>query len=814
MGNEKQTIEMFLTDKIKSGNDKEVFLEIQLLYSNLDIKKEFTISILNKIQGKYELYTTEMFMDPVNLNEDDYFLEPSVEWIKNKIKDIYVNNFFIEDFSDSESNQITISLINNLIKILKGQSENYIKKAEGDKLLKKIKDNLKKFDKVKKNNSEKRTHLRNLDFQQNLVVENIIRKYIDDYKFLSNIVKWFYDEKFERKSIYNLFKDLSDDFDKIKHIIDTVYENNFNFVGENEIKKIIMSDIEYDTLFDIINLSQLSSTRISHSISDNTSIVSNPETFKVEKEVATESKGNVNYFVSTIIESIPVEIIKYDNTILHEPVTFKIKWKSKNNVFTTPSHEEGYNIKEIKDDLINRGEVINAYDVIPALTALIKAFDNRNLIKIKKDIQKPGFYFDAENNEIKTVNYEIKDYRKDIIQATKVLDSLKEFYIDNLDKLATILKWGWISPFFYAMKQRGNQSVSYLCLSGIADTGKTTVAEIVLYLWGEPLEGINEVSGAKAGSVARLGNLINSGTFPIVINETEDMFKRLNMVEMIKTSVFGLIARSRYEGNVIKNFAALSPLIFTQNGYLPEDDGIIRRFNDIRFGLNERKSKNDKLSFQSIFQMNHHDVSRLNKLKSISYFIAEEIINEPKLLDNDYEKLALLLLHRLYDNLNLKFPLWLNKSVEKYNVNEIYDIQEETIRTFLAYTINKAHVERITDATYTSDGIDKYLNLDRDEGIDLRVDTVLSRQLVPWIIAKKNRQGEIIVCLTVEFAKQLKEYTAINHQLKTLGEIMGFNYGNMWFGKKTINNNHNQKRVIWANLDDFKLYLFPDSEDS
>lgn len=815
MKNNKNSMEMYLTKKIDSGSEKYTNLEVQLLYTEFENKKEFTLYIFNRLIGEDKLYNHEILIDPVNLrNYPDYMEDVNIKWIKSKIYNIYLNQAFTIPYCENESTQVTVELFNNLVDVIKGNEENNLENTNVDKLKKKIKENLKNPHKIKESttsNSEDRTHLRDLDYQQNLILEDILKKYVYNYKFLANIIKWFYDEKFQRKTVLNLINKVIEDSSKNKYIVDTVYENNTNYIGEDEIRKKIDNEKDYDMLFEIINLSQLQNTRITHSISDNTSIISNPMNFKVEKEVITEHRGNVSYFDSTILEAIPIEIIRYDNRILQEPVTYKIKWQSKNGIFSIPSHEDGYNIKEIKEELINRGTAVNINDILPSLSALINEFENRKLLKVKKDIQKPGFYFDSENNKLTMIKFEIPEYKPDLIEAIKILETLKDYYSDNLDKLATILKWGWISPFFYAMKQKGNQSVCYLCLSGIADTGKTTAAEIILYLWDHPTEGVNEVSGAKAGSVARLGSIINTGTFPIIINETEDMFKRLNMVELIKTSVYGLISRSRFEGNVLKSFAALSPLIFTENGYLPEDDGIIRRFNELRYGLSERKTKKEKYAFQNDLQMNHHDSCKLNKLKSISYFITEEIINDPDLLDMDYEQIALILLHRLYSDLGYEFPDWLNKTNERYDITEMYDMNEETIRSFLANTINHAHVERISDATYNSDGIDRYLNLDREDGIDLRVDTVLSRQLVPWIIAKKNQKGDIIVCLTIEFAKQLKEQTGINHQLKTLGELMGFNYG-----CQNFNNKNREKRivkkVIWKNLDDFKFYLFPDSE--
>ncbi len=815
MENQKN-INMYLTKPIKSGSTKYTNLEIRLLYTKYPNKKEITLHVTNNLIAEINLYKNDIQIDPVNLiNYPDYLENPSMKWIKGKIFHIYYNQAFPDSYSEYESNNVTIELLNNLVDVILGNEENHIDKVTDKKLLKVMKENIKKAKEIKSQNktySECRTHLRQLEYIQIQTLKEVIKKYTNDMEFVVNLIKWLYDQKFKRKNVYRLLEDVNIETQKIEQIIDTVYENNQEYIGEDKIRKKIDIEKDYDTLFDIINLSELYSTRISHSISDNTSIVSNPETFRVEKEVMNEHRGNVNYFSSTILEAIPIEIIKYDNKILQEPISFRIKWKNRNETFLTPPQDEGYNLNELKEELVNRGTVISANDVLAALSSLINEFQNRKILKIKTDIQKPGFYYDKENDKITVIKYEIKDYRDGLYDAIQVLESLKEYYGDNDDKLATYLKWGLICPFFYAMKQRGNESVCYLCLSGIADAGKTSAGQIILYLWDKPIEGSTEINGAKAGSVARFGSIVNNGTFPILVNESAAMFTTLDMIELIKSSVYGLIARARFGGKHLKSFAALTPFIFTANGYLPEDGGTIRRIHEIVYSLSERKTDKEKMEYQKKFNIKHTEKCELNKLKSISYFVANEIIQDPNLLDMDYNDLAVTLLHRLYSDIGYNFPEWLNKTVEIYNTDDMYDIQEETIRSFLVNTINRAHIERIKDATYNSDGIDKYLNLDRDEGIDLRVDTVLSRQLVPWIIAKKNRYGDIIVCLTIEFAKQLKDMTGIDYQLKTLGELIGFNYGNQYFGRKSNSKKSYQKRVIWTNLEDFKSFLFPDCE--
>jgi hypothetical protein len=811
---------MCLTKKLEIGDKKEIHFQLELMHINNSEEKKLILAAYNASTGDNTLLKMDCLEKVENLKNElnDLNSNRSLKWLKNQIYQLFKSQLVMENLCEAYSIKATIDLIKNLSNILNGKEKNHLKETDNEKLLKLIKEYDKKTEIKKKTYPQDidiKTHLRILDYEEIITIQEILKNYTNNDEFSYNLIKWFYDEKFKRECVYKVFTpSIMDNLpDYLRFSIDDIYnkKNNFKYEGQNYVKKEIKEDKEYDLLFNIINLSQLKNTRLTHSISDTVSIVSDPETCKVIKEKAIKIQNDLHYQNSTIIEAIPIEITKYENTLEKDGVSFKIKWKSKKSVFYTPHNgDTGYNIKEIKESLVNRGEVVNNQEITNALSALIKEFENRDLMRVETTIQKPGFYYDEEKDKINIVKYKLENFtRKELIEGVEVLELLKNFYTNHLDKLATILKWGWISPFFFAMKQKGNKSVCFLSHSGIAGVGKTTDGEIILYLWNHPEDGANEISGAKAGSIARLGDILSKGTFPTLINETEAVFKRIEMVEMIKTSVYGIIARSRYEGASLKSFPALSPLIFTQNGYLPEDDGIIRRFYDLQYGLSERKTKEEIQKFKETFIINNPKLCLLNKLKYISYYIATEIINDPKLLDLDYEELCKLLLYRLYTDLNLEYPNWLNYSVERYDAIKMYDMQEETIRTFLANEINYAHRERVTDATYTSDGLDNYLNLDRDEGIDLRIDTVLSKQLIPWMIAKKTRNGEYLVCLTSEFPRKLKAITGINYNLKTLGEILNFKYQSQYFGKKVNSDKEDNKKVICTEMESFKKYIFP-----
>ncbi|MBX7077389.1 MAG: hypothetical protein K1X33_08780 [Methanobacteriaceae archaeon] len=810
---ENENKKMYLSKKIESHGKNVIFFEFELLY-NENSKKELFLYYFDKSKGDTGIYPVECMISPESLiNYPDYMENPTIKGINRKIYQLHLNSAIDKDTSQVNSIKSTEELIKNLADVISGNYENQLNKTNSEKLQNKIKE-LKK--KVPNNNStmnteiDSKTHLRKLDYEEKISLQELLKKYLDNPIFLSNIIKWFYDEKFNKETLYELFTSNDNLTKESKSLIDEVYNDDERFTGQNLVRRATLDDKDYDLLFNIINLSKLNYTRITHTISDDTSFVSDPKKCKVLKEKANENNKGIDIFHSTIIESIPIEIIKYENKILSEEPTFRIKWKSRKSTFYTPVADIGVNLKDIQDILLNRGEIVNKYESSNAISSLVKEFEYRDLMIVKTDIQKPGFYYDEDNDEINIVKYELNQpSNEELLKGVEVLDSLKLFFDGQLDKLATILKWGWISPFFYCMKQKGNQSVSYLSLSGVAGTGKTTIGRIALYLWNHPIDGINDISGAKAGSVARLGDIINHETFPTIINESSDMFNEKNMRELIKSGAYGLVARARYEGNNLKTFLALSPLIFTQNGYLPEDDGIIRRFYELRYNLSEQKTKEEKKAFEKAFEINKPKISKLNHLKSISHFIANEIISAPELLDLDCDELAVTLLHRLYFDLNLDFPEWLNLLVENYDLNEMYNIQDETIRSFLVDNINRTHTERVKDASYTSDGLDLYLDMDLDDGINLRVDTILTKQLISWMILKKTRYGDMKVCLTTEFPKQLKEKTGIDYHLSTLAQIMGFKYGTQNFGKKEGSDKSNRKRVMYTSLENFKNYLFP-----
>ena len=97
---------------------------------------------------------------------------------------------------------------------------------------------------------------------------------------------------------------------------------------------------------------------------------------------------------------------------------------------------------------------------------------------------------------------------------------LATFLKGNEVKLATSLKHGLVAPFSFAKKQLGlplEYLVPYLFHFGRGGSGKTTMARIPLYFYGEPDSQTNDLGGAEFDTVPRFGERVSKFTFTTFI---------------------------------------------------------------------------------------------------------------------------------------------------------------------------------------------------------------------------------------------------------------------------------------------------------
>ena len=320
----------------------------------------------------------------------------------------------------------------------------------------------------------------------------------------------------------------------------------------------------------------------------------------------------------------------------------------------------------------------------------MNTYIKQGLAEIKTDIETQGFYYNASSNEMVSVKYDLTEpIREDLKQAIEVLHDLSKYYEGNEHKLATVFKWGLISAFIYSKKQQGTW-VPWPFLYGKARSGKTTLGQMVLYMWGEPNQN-NDLTGSGFDTVARIGGKISQSTLPIVVNEPAGALQKVSIIEMLKGAIERTVSRGRYEGRRYTHIPSLNPVLLTANTFLPDDDALIRRMYPIGFTHNEKKTQEEIDAFEDEWQTKNTKKCKFNLFKSICQASASEYISDPNLWDMDWKELADLLMTRIYADLNIKPPEWIYSWSKFETMEDIDDEHREDIRIFLLNQINKAY---------------------------------------------------------------------------------------------------------------------------
>lgn len=137
---------------------------------------------------------------------------------------------------------------------------------------------------------------------------------------------------------------------------------------------------------------------------------------------------------------------------------------------------------------------------------------------------------------------------------------------------------------------------------GKGGSGKTTLARIGAYFYGEP-DSETDIGGSEFDTVPRIGAQISKSTFGLIINEPVGVFNCKSCTETLKTCVERTNARRRYEGRNLAIILALSTLSFTSNSPLPNVEGLTRRFVQLMYTHSEKKTDDEKREFMDHFKM-------------------------------------------------------------------------------------------------------------------------------------------------------------------------------------------------------------------
>lgn len=548
---------------------------------------------------------------------------------------------------------------------------------------------------------------------------------------------------------------------------------------------------------------------VSGEIDDNTNIITNFKTKQVlQEKIIYHRDGKTDNKFTPIIEAVPYKLIVYDSPLLDQPRTFKIIWDSKftKRKFVTAGESSGATIKEIENYLIDAGFTHNPRQVSGAISCMINSMIEDGYAEIKTDIDTPGVYYDVNNDKITVVKLNFDEVTsKEAMKTHKTLIGLSEYFKDNLSVLATVLKWGLMAMFSYAMKQSGKW-MPWMYLKGSAGSGKTTIAKLTLYVWGVPSPE-NNFGGSSFDTVARLGAKVSQSCGPVVVNEPAAVFNRNSTREMVKVCVESTTARSKYKGSYFGGVPAFSPALFTANQYLPEDDALLRRLYVLSFSYSQRKTEAQRKDFERAFHMDTPSISPLVNLQILGRYVIREIISNPSVLLDDWQQTADDLIRSFYALIGIDAPDWLLEWAESENLDDFDTNQREDIRNFFVAQFNQARkkVQVTTENGFVTDN-----TLDADEAStyedfeDINW-SIINNRMLNWALPRVSRADNKHVCLTQGLRSALGEHINFCNDLKSIAELIGWEYVPVKIGNKT-------QRVIDVKFDEFMEFLYPNIE--
>lgn len=229
----------------------------------------------------------------------------------------------------------------------------------------------------------------------------------------------------------------------------------------------------------------------------------------------------------------------------------------------------------------------------------------------------------------------------------------------------------------------------------------------------------------------------------------------------------------------------------------------------LSFSYSQRKSEHEKKMFEEAFHINTPTISQLVNLNVFGRFVAREIISNPGLLLDDWQDTADLIVGRFYESIGCEVPSWLKSWDESENLEDFDDTQREDIRNFFTDVFNQA---RKKVRVYDDYGNNGELTLDID-GASSSDDFssvnwgIINNRMVDWAIPHISRRGSKYVCLTQGLRKAISERIDFCSDLKSIGELLGWDYKNV-----KLNGTGKQMKVVQVRFDDFMEFLYPNIE--
>lgn len=401
---------------------------------------------------------------------------------------------------------------------------------------------------------------------------------------------------------------------------------------------------------------------------------------KVVKWIEYDVKLLARFSVDKIYEYQPLYsgiAPSYEMTILR---------KNKNPIKLTP----GY-LEEIVAEIKGHGGVLrrnrSAMDTIQDLIGL--AVDAGFLVE-KIDPPQDGFFY-IKNKLISTVDFDYPS-ATEVREALELLNDFSKYYTEFLGNLGYILHWEIMAPFSFAKKQCGSSDkLGALYLFGSSRAGKTIIALLAAHIWNR---SDIFLGAGSLHSEASYGRNISQHTFPVIFDEGARIFtdKKTQLPEVFKNSILYPTARGRYNPNSGKyeNIPSLSAPIITSNEHEPRSAALGARLKSLEFLLNNSRKPEEMKEFNKKFDPEKIP-GPLTKLKAIGEYTAHHMLDNPKLIEKDWEKLSKEIWESIYEYAGVKMPVWMEKYESAAGLQEAWDEESNEIHTmFRKLTLRNA----------------------------------------------------------------------------------------------------------------------------
>ena len=497
-----------------------------------------------------------------------------------------------------------------------------------------------------------------------------------------------------------------------------------------------------------------------------------------------------------VVDAIPVKVTAHESPLDGDTSTFDITFESLSR--TLKPRVTDHTLEEVVDYLRNQGLILNNYHARDVLSHVLNGYRRKGLCEVDVGVRNPGFYM--TDGRITVSRYTPEYDEESLTRALLILtDLMEEHFKEQAPKLLTHVKWSMISPFIYIKKQKG-EMVPWIYDYGKSQAGKTTMGIIALRIWG--LTDTEHYKGGGAiDTLARLGHVLSQGTFPVLINEPKGAFLNENVQEALKNSIEGPTSRGKYVNGRYKDIPALAPCIITSNSTLPQDEALLNRFLVMDFTHGERKDMKTQKRFNERYRpRNFGDESPLYPLKHLGGYVARRILRDPDLLHMDWMKLADKLLREAYRDAGLPVPDWAGEWAETMDIEEAEEDQYTAIITAIMEIVNEAYDRRVTrlppgpeDSMMDSRG---ERHVARTLSYEEKIPAVLGAVEIPYILLREGRGGRDYVDVTTQFLDELKRRKRLDLNLKSLADLMGWEYTVVKMGERSI-------RVARATYDQF-----------